>query len=43
MKKVWSVHIAGRPPFTMVLMEEAMDQEGATAYVQALWPGAVCR
>ncbi|MEW2925000.1 hypothetical protein [Pseudomonas juntendi] len=38
MKRVWSVLIPGRRPFSMVLMDGTQDQAGALREAQLIWP-----
>lgn len=38
MKRVWTVKV-GLKSFSMVLMEQSLDQSGALREAQLIWPG----
>lgn len=37
MKRVWTVKVSGKS-FSMVLMEQSLDQAGALREAQLIWP-----
>lgn len=38
MKRVWTIKVPGKNPFSMVLMEGPLDQAGALREARLIWP-----
>ena len=37
-KRNWTIHIEGRPPFQMVVLDGELTQAEALAEARAIWP-----
>lgn len=37
MKRIWTVHVPGYRPFSMVLMDGPLDQPGALRQARLIW------
>lgn len=40
MKRIWQIKVPGHAPFSMVLMDGALDQEGALREARLIWANA---
>lgn len=39
-KRTWTIRVAGYAPFQMVLLDGALNYEGALTAARVIWPGA---